>query len=142
MCFFEQIYFQTFATSFIFQIVCSIYVSSVIYQITPTLLDSTFKFDYFCSHLCTFKYSILYRTCFVKLPLIRKYRIYSGFNSNMEKNHFIFSKNGKSGKKFLLHCHKCKFPTLRPVRCLSLSKLTYSKLNLKLKFSKLTWSRN
>jgi len=37
---------------------------------------------------------------------------------------------------------QCKFPTQRPVRCLSLSKLPFLKLNLKLPFSKLNCSRN
>ncbi len=46
----------------------------------------TFKFNYFCSHLRKFEFRIFYRICFAKFQQTRKYRIYSGLNSNMKKN--------------------------------------------------------
>jgi len=58
-----------------------------------------FKFDYCHSNLSTFEYRILYRTCSAKLPRTQKYRIYSGLNSNLEKNRFVFRETRKSGKK-------------------------------------------
>ena len=66
----------------------------------------TCKFDYFRSHFSIFEYRILYRTCFAKFPRIRKYRIYSGLNSNMKKKLFRLSRKWKIRKKILSHCLK------------------------------------
>ena len=59
----------------------------------------TCKFDYFRNNFSTFEYRILYRTSSAKLPDVRKYRIYSGLNSNLEKNPFRLSRNRKIRKK-------------------------------------------
>jgi len=69
----------------------------------------------FRRHFSIFEYRILYRTCFAKFPRIRKYRIYSGLNSNMKKkNVSSFAKMENPEKKsfrialldsILLHYH-------------------------------------
>jgi len=51
-----------------------------------------------------FEFRNYFRICFAKFSRIRKYRINSGLNLNMENNLFRLSRNTKIRKKSLSHC--------------------------------------